>query len=490
MPEEPEVPEESEISAGSPSAAVPPPTPAVIIRAPSDLRWILLWTAIGLAIRAIHALWLHPLGNYLWSDMGGHFNTAQRFAVPWHVPIKMDVVKPRAMSFVGGVILREFGQGNLGKQMWGLLQVLLSTATLPLAFVGTRRFFGRRAARIAIVILALDALSIAFVGFLMVETYAMFCLALTFALLDPERPRRSLWAGAALGLAGLFKPQILLIAPLWCLLLFFWPGIGSGEGAGATASATARGFLVWLAERRRLAAILLGAGVLVVVTPEIVAVSKIVGRPTLLSAYSGQNFYVGHCNVMNTIMTGGPGDYFTAGVPKVYERNEPWPDVTFNVSVFDSDFYFREGMKCWRKSFWGSVLWSVEQLADVFAGWPGSTIDPFPIPGGWDSLPRYFSVALEYLFVPLAFAGLWRRRRELDAWIGFGAPMGAIWGLALVFSGDPRYREPFDVFIVAAASIGVGALIGRFKHGVMGWVAKRLARLGSAGTMPANESGD
>ncbi len=159
----------------------------------------------------------------------------------------------------------------------------------------------------------------------------------------------------------------------------------------------------------------------------------------------------------------GPATCFTAGVPKVYERNEPWPDVTFYVSVLDSDFYFHEGMKCWRQSFWASVLWSFEQLADVFAGWPGSTIDPFPLPGGWLSLPRYFAVFLEYVLVPLAFVRLWRQRRELGVWIGFGAALGSIWGLAVIFSGDPRYREPFDIFLVAGAAGGLGALIDRLK---------------------------
>ncbi len=87
------------------------------------------------------------------------------------------------------------------------------------------------------------------------------------------------------------------------------------------------------------------------------------------------------------------------------------------------------------------VLWSVEQLADVFAGWPGSTIDPFPLPGGWLSLPRYFAVILEYLFVPLALVSLWQRRRDLGSWIGFGAPMGAIWSLAVhLLQGPPLPR--------------------------------------------------
>ena len=48
---------------------------------------------------------------------------------------------------------------------------------------------------------------------------------------------------------------------------------------------------------------------LAVVLPEAVTVSKLVGRPTLLSAYSGQNFYIGHCNVWLMTMVGtDPGD--------------------------------------------------------------------------------------------------------------------------------------------------------------------------------------
>jgi len=463
--------------AAEPTAAANPAPPVPVAPSHPDLRFVLIWTAVAFAIRAIWALWLHPIFANLSSDMGFSFGSAVAFANPRHVFDKWDVVKPRAMGVVGALIFRQFGQGELGKQVWGLLQITLSTVTLPLAFLGTRRFFGRRSARIALVILALDALSISFASFLMVETYAMFCLALAFALLAPERPLLSFLSGVALGLAGLFKPQVLPVTAFWCLLLFFWPG---GPG---------RSFLGWLTAHRRISAVLLGAGVLAVVTPEAIAVSKLVGRPTLLSAYSGQNFYIGHCNV--TLMTmAGPDRVFSFGVPKVYERQEPWPDVTFHVSILDSAFYFHEGMKCWRQSFWGTVLWSIEQLADVFSGWPGSTIDPFPIPGGWGSLPRYFSIILEYLFVPLGLAGLWRRRRELGSWIGFGAPLGSIWALALIFSGDPRYREPFDIFLVAGASGGLAQIYDRWRIPVLEWLATRLSRTAtaSAGDSPPPQS--
>ncbi len=178
------------------------------------------------------------------------------------------------------------------------------------------------------------------------------------------------------------------------------------------------------------------------------AVSRINGHPTLLTPYGGQNFYIGHCNVTKMDMNGS----FFAGVPKVYQRNEPWPDVSFHVPVFDSAFYVEEGMKCFRQSFWGSALWIVEQLADCFAGWPGSTIDPWPIPQGWNSITRPFNLLIAYLFLPLALVTLWRRRADRGTWLGFGAPLASIWGLAVIFSGDPRYREPFDLFTIAGGS--------------------------------------
>ncbi len=169
--------------------------------------------------------------------MAGHLAAAQSFANPHHIPARMDVVKPRAMGILGSLILRQFGSGDLGKQLWGALQVLLSTATLPLAFLGTRRFFsaGAPPAHRHRDPGAFDAASIAFAGFLMVETYAMFCPGPDLpALLAPERPWLTLLSGAALGLADLFKPQVLPLVPLWCLLLAFWP------------ETTARNLIGWL----------------------------------------------------------------------------------------------------------------------------------------------------------------------------------------------------------------------------------------------------
>ena len=426
------------------------------------LAWLLGLTALGFAIRVVFVMWLHPVGAYLYSDMDGAYHEALAFAEPHHLFNKWDTIKPRAMGFVGGAVLRWFHGKDTGLRAWGFLQVLLSSATLPLTFLGARRFFGARAAVLTTAFLTISYLPVGFAGYLMVETYLMFFLALSFALLVPQRPLLCLLSGVALGLGCLFKPQGLPLMPLWCLLLFFWPSPGQGR----------RSFTAWLFAPQKLAAVLLGVGVIAAILPEVVAVSRINGKPTFLTPYGGQNFYIGHCHVKLVAMDGGRDGTFFSGIPKVYQRDEPWPDITFHVSVFDSAFFVHEGMKCVRRSIPATVLWVGEQLLDVFAGWPGSSIDPWPLPTGWSSPTRFFNVLIGDVFAPLALWTLWRRRRELSVWLGFAAPMAAVWGLAVIFSGDPRYREPFDLFIVAGGASMLLALWDR----VAPWLQRALLR--------------
>jgi hypothetical protein len=380
-----------------------------------DARIVLALTALGLAIRLFYVLKAHPPGDNLYSDMQGAYSNARSFADPHHVVGPWDTVKPRGMGLLGAFMLRHFGVNQWGLRAWALLQALLGTAAIPLSFIGVRRCFGRQAALLTAAFLTVDYLAIAFSGFLMVETYLAFFLTLALALLDPKRPLLSLLAGVALGFGAWFKPQGIMLAPFWMLTLWIFGGPHLKAGLGV-----ARRSLAWLLTptRPRVSALLLAVGVFAVIIPESVAISRINHHPTFLSAYGGQ-------------------------------------DVTFRASVFDNDVVMREGMKCFTQSVGFAVSWILWQLVDVFAGPPWSTIDTWPVPGGPLSGNRFFQLLIMYLYAPLAFVALWRARRSLGAWLGFGAPMASIWTLAMLFSGDPRYRMPFDVFIVAGGSAGL-----------------------------------
>jgi 4-amino-4-deoxy-L-arabinose transferase-like glycosyltransferase len=406
--------------------------------------WVLAATGVAAALRLGYVLRVHPPSHYLYSDMEGFLNQARAFAQPHHVMGLWDTVKPRAMGLTGALMIRLFPLHSV--DAWGVTQALLSAATLPLVYLGVRRCLGTRPALIATGLTGLHFLFISFTGFLMAETYVTFLMALSLALLVPERPLSSLGAGIALGLATCFKAQAFVLLPLWAILLW---GVGHSS-------------------RRRLlkfSAVALAAGTLLVVVPESVVISRVAGHPTFLSTYGGQNVYVGHCHVKLLTCDGGPLGVFYSGVPKVYQRNEPWPDVTFPVSVFDSGFYVREGLACFTQSFGFAAGWLIQQLADVFAGWPSSTIDPWPesATGFW-IWNRVANLAVAYCFAPLAFVGLWLGRRRLGTWLAFGMPMASVLAIAVVFSGDPRYREPFDFFIFGAAGLAIEIGLARVKE--------------------------
>jgi hypothetical protein len=426
-----------------------------------DARIVLVLTALGLAIRLYYVLLAHPPGQALYSDMQGAYSNALGFADPHHVAGPWDTVKPRAMGLLGAFLLRHFGMNQGGLRIWGLLQGLLGTAAIPLSFIGVRRCFGREAGLLTAAYLSVDYLAVAFSGYLMVETYLAFFLTLALALLDWERPLLSLFAGVALGFGVWFKPQGFLLAPYWGLALWIFGAPQAKAGVGRVRRA-----LGWLLTptRRRVSALMLTIGLFAVVIPESVTISRLNKRPTFLSAYGGQNFYIGHCHVKLMAMDGGALGSFFAGVPKVYQRNEPWPDVTFRASVFDNDVFMREGMKCFTQSAGFAISWILWQLVDVFAGPPWSTIDTWPVPGGPFSGNRLFQLLIMYVYAPLAFVALWRGRCSLGPWIGFGAPMASMWTLAVLFSGDPRYRMPFDVFIVGGGSAGLLVLAAKLRH--------------------------
>jgi hypothetical protein len=424
---------------------------------PIDWRWLVTLTAVALAFRLIYVLVLHKVGDFLYSDMQGAAQAARGFANPAHVLTKWDVSRPRAMGVIGGLVLRWFPDRTL--QPWGCLQALLSSATIPLAYLGVNRHFGRRVAIVAATFITFDFIAVAFAGLLMTETYLMFCFALALACLDPERPGLCLLAGLALGVGTLFKAQALPLVAVWGLLLLLWR---SPRDAAEPPPSRTRAVTGWLLSRPRLGALALGLGVAVLVFPESLTISQVLGKPTLLPPYGGQNFYLGHCDVRMLTLDGRPdGLYLVSLSSDAVQLEPPWPDVTFHVSFLDSAFYVHEGMKCLRRSLPHTLYWMGEQILKTLAGVPGQTLDPWPIRMDQPFWTRVFNFALVYGLLPVALWGLWLRRRDRRSWIAFGGPMIAVLGTALLFWGNPRYRVPFDLFICAGAAVGYCALWDR-----------------------------
>ena len=404
--------------------------------------WFPGLTALGLVIRTIYGVWVHPAWSpaNLYSDMEGAYHAGKAFAEPHHVFTKWDTVKPRAMGFVGGFALRYFKAHGL--QAWGLLQIVLSAATLPLCYLGTQRYFGRRAAIVATAFLAVELLPVEFAGFLMVETYLMFFLALSFALLVPQKPLWCLGSGLALGIGALFKPQGLPLLPLWCLLLFL------------------------LARARAAAAV-------------VCHLAAFCAPATLGGALGGGGDRRG-----GPRDPGGLAHQREAHLPDPVRRPEflhrPLPrearghgrrqrgDLLLRGA---QDLPARRAVARRDLPRLGVQLGLLRERGDEVRAPVGSghrAVGARAAPGRLRGLARRHHRPMALAGrraqrhaglqpvdqLPLRAAGVGRgvaAARDLGLWLGFAAPMASVWGLALI-SRATRYREPFDLLPVAGGS--------------------------------------
>jgi hypothetical protein len=415
---------------------------------PTRRNWwlIVAATLVGGALRYFHILVAHPPGHYLFGEMLLQTNRYYMFLDPGRPFRPIDTLLPPGLMWLGslGFKLRP----GMGVEALAPYQALLSTACIPLAFIGLRRFLGARAALVGAWLLAIDPLAIGLAGFFVPDSYLAFFLLLAFALLRPGRPATCLLAGLALGAASLFGAPVLALAALWMFALWF------------AAKPTPR-FLRKALEPRRLSAVAVALGVLAVIVPESRSLSRDSGQPVALASGAGAAFYVDRCRVrpitpIDTIAGPLPIDPMLPG-------SSEWPVVSVLAPLSNSAFYFREGLRCVSWSPFAAVARIVHETLNLMAGWPLGSADVWPLGGGLD-LPwaRAANLLVSLLLFPLALAGLWVQRRRLDMWLGFGLPALAALLLALVFGGSPQLRAGFDPFIFAAAAwAGFAAWEGR-----------------------------
>ncbi len=341
-----------------------------------------------------------------------------------HGPI--DALWPRGLTLLGSFALRHFPDHAV--EALAPLQASLAAAAIPLAYLGLRRFIGHRPALWAAWLLAVDPLAVGIASFFVPEGYALFLLAAALAFLRPERPLALLAAGLALGAASLFAPEALL-------LVLLWP----------------------LAVRHRRSILALAAGAALVVVPEVVSLSLAHRRPVPLATGGGLAFYASQCEVRPV------GRFDPLAPPMAMEPFAPgsalWPVVSVKAPLDHEAPWLREGLRCLAASPRHAVVHASRELADLFAGWPFSVADAWPLDAD-EHFPwqRAGNLAVAFLLLPLALNGAWRRRRDAAAWLSFGLPLVALATTAVVFGGSPQRRIPFEPFLLGGAAWTMAAL--------------------------------
>ncbi len=323
----------------------------------------------------------------------------------------------------------------------GVLQALVNGLEVPLGYLIAKRYWGERVGLAAMVLFGTHYLALGFSGLMMSESWLTLGLIGAVALLDPDRPGRSLLAGLALGFGAWAKSQAMLLGPLWALVM--------------------------LKDRQRKSAAAVLLGLAAVVVPASIVASVHLQRPVILSPNGGQTFALGLGRV-KSIHFDDPVPHSGAnfGLPDVFQRagrgeeQASWGDSHYTEPFFDSGFYFREGLACIRRYPGHALQALLLHVADTFAGLPWSEVAPWPETEGPSRAATVGSnLIVAYLVAPLAFWGWWLRRRERAIWYVFGLPFLSLLTSAVLFHGDPRFRVPYDFAFFAAAAAAVAAAV-------------------------------
>ncbi len=391
---------------------------------------------------------IHPPYEHVYSDMQGYVDRAVRLASGAEL-MRPDAFYPPGTHLVLAVPFALLGTGDTGLRAAALLWWALSSATPLFAWRFARRLLRPEAAALTALLCALYPLFVFYAGFFSSETPALAFL--TCALWLGQRARQTDGRAAQLaalgtGLAGAIavaaRPQYLLnLAIVAAPVLWHWRA------------------------RWRSAAALVGAAA-VVLAGVIAYETAAAGRLTGIGENGGLIFYQAHCDVrMVTAGTPERGGVFAFANPTTLEHGRG-RDVAFpDHQGWDQRFFYGEGLDCIRDNGPGHVSRLLRNAIDATA-----TATPFPLgdPPAAKPVARAFNLGYT-IMLPLIVVGsvliLRRRRsrrdppRERELLLHLASVLPVV----MIFSSEPRYRIPYDLFGLAllASLIVAGRVCAR-----------------------------
>jgi 4-amino-4-deoxy-L-arabinose transferase-like glycosyltransferase len=367
--------------------------------------------------------------------MHSYIERAVQMADPVRGSNPYDWYYPSGTSAVLSLFLRLFREPG-GWTVAAFFQGLLSSAEILLIYVAAKRYFGRRIALVAAILFAADYLAYGYAGYFLSENYLEIGLIGAMAVFDPDKPQRGLMAGLLLGFGAWAKSQAFLLAPLWAVIL------------------------IWRGKWRSAVTVVLGA--LAVVVPVSIYVSHASEHPVFISNNVGQTFALGQCPIKEIHYDDRIHNTAAMFIAPVLAQRQgrgeieaTWQNAFYRESFQDSGYYFAEGLKCIQRYPSHALRMAWRHLLDTFIGPPTSPALPWPdsfTPFAVPAITTNYFICL--FIVPLAAIGAWRRRREVGIWLLVILPIGSLLISAVLFHGDPRFREPYDFcFFIAAAAL-------------------------------------
>ena len=396
-------------------------------------RFAIICILLGAVLRVVWGLGVHPAFDFVYSDMGGYVERAQRLAAGGF-PNRYDAFWPPGthLLLAGPFALFEPNRAALwaGAALW----CLLSSVTPFFAWRLACQLLTPAAAALTAAFCAFWPLYITYAGFFTSETpalaFGLAALWLGYRALNAQGRAVALGvlAGVLGGVAVANRPQLILNLAILAL-----PALRS-----------------W---RRQLPTLVSFAiGIIVVLSGVIWYNSVATGRLTGLSENSALNFWMGHCDVAEVRTNNANQNVsFMFGLPVPGQLGRGGSYTFEGPLVWDQKFFFDLGLQCIRKDGISHISLLARSVLDMTAStvpWPQVSDAPGP-----RAIVKWSNVAYCVLLPWIVIESIFLARHRPTGWRSGEVVMlihlGCAVVVAMLIFGDPRIRSSYDVFGLA-----------------------------------------
>lgn len=344
--------------------------------------------------------------------------------------------------------------------LWSrILQMIIPSLSAVLIYLLGTKSFSHKVGIMAALAFAAYGTMIFYDAMFMIESLFIFLnlLAVYFLLRYEKavRPLRWFISGAILGLSAIARPNILLIAPLFFLWIYFRPQFAGKKKRSFLIAAT---YLI---------------GILIPILTVTLRNYVITGEPILISSQGGVNLYIGNnpdSEGLTMLMPevkldeSLPWNEFTTATRKAAEK-ETGKNLTAGE---ESSFWTRKALAFIWDNPGKFVSLTFRKLIYFFVGFENSDNQDIYFSRNYSSLLSillwhkliYFPFGLLF---PLAAIGViegWKRRKELALYYIF--IIGYI-PTVILFLVTARHRLPVIPFLLIFAALGLLAVMEIFR---------------------------
>lgn len=416
----------------------------------SKLIALSLLLALAVGLRVYYLYFLYPIEKYVFSDMQIYLDNAKAIlSGNYTSPI---FSKPPFYEWLVALSLKLQEKNVFAKPLGFIqgLQFLLSLAIPLILWRAVQKWVGKKGALIVFACALFYFPFIAFSGLLMAEVpFAFFISLLILLILRSPFPwtlPTGILIGVLFGSALFFKGQIFFfpIIALPYSLLWWWVKKREDFKLKSTGILSAWAFFL--------------AGSLCVYLSKNIVTTFVLHQPNKVPSVAAVNYTYARCDQCrrfvdsNGVWTCASKFHLVGGCDK---------ECHFPASFNDSAFFWKQGNTCLKENP-ANILTSFSEVSALFVG---NEAFPFMEIQELRMLNRNWELFFQLLILPgILFGCFWRFSWRGSLRVGIVLCMiPAIIVMAYVFTGDVRYRIPFDAVFLPLAIITWIKWSARFK---------------------------